>query len=444
MTRVLVVGWGLPQAATDGASIYLQWLAERYRADGNHVEIFTIARPEKWAPPGGVEPWRIYRQEYGKIPYNVLIRPWGVLYTDPLDPLQSVYEERTRKIWLDFMRSSGGWDIVHFNAINPLEIIECTRKLGCHVRYSFHNCYLLFPIEHIFSYVKFRDNPCSDLTIYEPTSEAAVAEYEALGALDGRADSEKKDLARQFQLRMDYGKYLIDEVVDEVWGSHLRFLAIAREIFGLNVKNSHLFDMPAPQEDWEQKGAEAASKFEQASRVIIAELANIHSYKGQHILVALCDHLREYAGRFEIRFYGGVNDPGYMESLKSSIEKDRFKKEHIRFCGGYLQRDLGAIASKIHVHVSCIPIMPYISGTLLETVPRGVLPVYKEDILLRLLKQKGDHSDILSYQSGNVEQLAQLIRGILDGKLNIAAAYSRTATALFAAESMGIEGLEKG
>ncbi len=425
------MGWALPQAATDGASLFLQRQAARLAEQDWEVEIFTIARAEKLGDRAVCD-WQVIRQNYCSIPYSVLVRPWGLLHTDPENPLRSMAEPRTTEVFTDVLRSRS-WDWVHFNEANPLELIEIAKQTGCEVSFTFHNFYALYPHEHLFSNGVFERQPCADLTIYTPTAERAIEEYQSFGTLPPTLEPAVSNrLNSEFKTRMDYGRYLLEEVVDRISGSHARFLEASRELFSLNL--SRVSEDHPPDYDFDvHAAANQCADRDPSGPLVIAELANIQRFKGQHILVFLADELREHSGKFELRLYGNVNDTPYMRYLEQLVGEDPFRQQHVRFCGGYRQAELPDIAREIHVHVSTIPLYPYISGSQLETAPLGVLPILKQDVLFE--RCNDDHPDgLLSYRRGDVKGLARLIRGLLDGGVDPVQSFRLNAEALLRME----------
>lgn len=429
--NILLVGWALPRPGTDGAMLFTQRQAEALSGLGHHVEIFTICRPEKLTGEQ-ISPWCIRNAHYAGVPYHILSRPYGLLHTDPLNPLQSVREPQTAAIFENILRQKN-WDRVHFNEANPLELIEIAHRADCRVTYAFHNLYALYPHEHLFSHSLFKRNPCSDMTIYDPTPLRAIKEYQAMGTLSRDVSaSELSRLTTEFGERLQYGRYLLEEVVDSIQEGHSRFLEAARSLFNLNL--SRALPNTQPHYNFDVKHAAAVASQKQTARpLVFAELANIQRFKGQHILILLADELHDFEGQFEIRLYGGVNDPWYMQYLQNLLDEDPFRARHVRFCGVYHQESLPTIAKEIHVHISTIPLHPYISGSQLETAPLGVLPIIKEDILFERCFStplKG----ALHYRSGDVKALAAVAAALLTGEMDTGQAFHQNAAAMIQLE----------
>ncbi|MHC1729393.1 MAG: hypothetical protein AB9866_25900 [Syntrophobacteraceae bacterium] len=458
MKRVLVVGWCLPSDLLDGASLFISKLVKFYQAQGHYVEIFTIARPEKMAFLGPVSPWKIYTQMARGVRHNVLVRPWGVLYTNPLDPMSSVHEPRTSGIWMDFLKSSGPWDVVHFNTENPLEIIELTRKVVPRIRYSFHNFYLLFPIEQLFSERKFKENPYQDLTISDYTGESAVSEYEAMGTLPAMSETRRAELVRQFDERMQYGRFLLAEVIDEVLGASAPHIIFVREVFKAAYPNVILTDFALSNENGGsadrtlledlqeryRKIEHAAEKFKlkywNRSKLIFGVYGNVTRYKGQHVIIKAVENLRDCAGEFEVRFYGHTNfDPQYTNFLSCLVEESDFLKKHVRIMGGYQLADMPRITDETLVALGCSATDIGSSGGIYDALAEGNLPVFVMDYTLRrelrLVEQIVHPSDLeplrLFYPCGNSDALAGIMRAMIAGEIDIAEWFQKSLETLF-------------
>jgi hypothetical protein len=431
------VGWALPYCGEDGAMLFSQRQAEQLQKQGNEVEIFSICRPEKMKAESS-ELWTVLKRSFSNVVYNILIRPYGILYTNPFEPLASVYDAKTTAIFKKFI-SHKRFDCIHFNAANPFELIEVAKSTRCFVSYTFHNFFIVYPHEHLFSQSKFLTNPCSDLTIYSPSAQRAVTEYQAYGTLpETLEDSRRVQIEQDFSTRLQYGKYLLEEVIDAVQDSHQRFLEGLAGLFDMKLKRVSPslrryegFDIDAAAEIFEKKLSHAP--------IVFAELANIQRFKGQHILIYLADHLHDFDGLFEIRLYGGFYDHAYVEFLTQLIEEDPFRKRHIRFMGSYNIHDQHTIANDIHFHISTNPVHPYNSGTQPETVPYGVCPILKEDMLFdRDFSDARD--DLLSYRTGDVKRLASIAADILSNKIDLKEAFIKNAAAMVKIEQCGPAG----
>lgn len=440
MKRILVVGWCLPVETKDGASMFIEKLASYYKSLGHYVEVFTIARPERLTCLKNPEPWTIYEKDAHGIRFNILCRPWGLLHTDPYNPLMSAHEERTEQLWTDMLNKDGGWDMVHFNDVNPLSLIEITQKKGVHVRYSFHNFYLLFPIEHLFSYEKYQNTPFEDLTIYEPTGERAVKEYKALGVLRDLCAEKEKRLISDFEKRIEYGRYLLKEAIDEVLGASRPYIIFVREIFNCAFSNVIYTDF-AMSNDLQNKKSEGMlalfekkleeakyayekfmRKYKRGGKKIFGVFCNVTHYKGHHIIIKALENLKDCENEFEVRFYGHTDyDPEYVAFLSELLRKDPFLERHVRFMGGYNIKDLPNITEDTIATLGCAAISIGSGGAIYESLLEGNLPVFMKDYTeqraRRLLNENASQADVrslrMTFKCGDYNDLSDKMRLII-------------------------------
>lgn len=430
----------MPGDAKDGASYFVEKLARYYKSLGHHVEVFTLAKPEKLAFLGTPTPWKMYQQEHDGINYNIFCRPWGLLYTNPKNPLQSVRDERTERMWRELLNKNGGWDTIHFNDINPLSLIEIAKEAGVHVRYSFHNFFLLFPIEHLFSYSKYKENPYQDLTLYDHTGASAVEQYKALGTLGTISEAEEREIERQFDERLQYGRYLLREVIDEVLGAAPPYTVFVREVFecafphviqtdfALTSPNGSLLDKTLIK-TFENKLRVAkhscekfTQKYQRGGKKIFGVYSNVTVYKGHHLIIHELNQLADLAGEFEVRFYGHTDyDKGYVAFLQQLIDSSDFLKQHVRLMGGYQREALHAITEDTIASIGCSATSIGSAGGIYESLLEGNLPLFVEDYTmkrgLRLMDEHTNPSDLrtrrLTFDFNKSGDLARKLRLII-------------------------------
>ncbi|GAB6077973.1 glycosyltransferase family protein [Hydrogenobaculum acidophilum] len=386
--RVLLVGWAPPSEPQSGEDKHIYILAKNLKTLGHHVEVFTILPPFMI---GKQNEFDLLNAQYDGITYNIFTRKDWFLYQHGYSPMTEVYEEPTTQIWFKFLAMKPDWDFIHFQSIMPLSIIEKTKQLGYNVLSTMHSMYILEPSWHMFSTYKYEQNHFQCIAQDEFTPERFVEEYNVMMGLN-LTESQKKVVAVEMKRRLDYGKYLMEDIID---------LNISNGVYGtfavldFGVKPDNIMNLVLPEQGFatnqrdEKKTKEIIEKArlkysKPREKTIFAFLSNWQVTKGHHIILKALDYLRDLEGKFEVRLYGNPEiNPNYKYFMLS-LFKDKFIKSHVRVMGIYTHAQLDSICDEIHIHIN-----PHIwaagpTTAFGETSQRGVMQMWT----------KGRHSDI--------------------------------------------------
>ena len=386
--KVLLVGWAPPAEPQSGEDKHIYILAKNLKNLGHQVEVFTILPPFLI---GKQNEFELLNAQYDGIPYTIFTRKEWFLYQHGYSPMTEVYEEPTTQIWFKFLSMKPDWDFIHFQSIMPLSIIEKTKQLGYRVLSTMHSMYILEPSWHMFSTYKYEQNRFQCIAQDEFTPERFVEEYNIMMGLN-LTETQKKVVAIEMKRRLDYGKYLMEDVIDlnisnGGYGSYA--------VLDFGVKPDRIINLVLPEQGFatnqrdEKKTKEiiekAKAKYSKPrEKTIFAFLSNWQVTKGHHIILKAVDYLRDLEGKFEVRLYGNPEiNPNYKYFMLS-LFKDKFIKSHVKVMGIYTHAQLDSICDEIHLHIN-----PHIwamgpTTAFGETSQRGVMQMWT----------KARHSDI--------------------------------------------------
>lgn len=378
--KVLLVGWAPPSEPQSGEDKHIYLLAKALRSMGHQAEVFTLIPPFLIGRQNDNE---ILGTQYDGIPYNVFTRKDWYLYQHGYSPMTEVYEEHTTGAWFNFLRTKPDWDFIHFHSIMPLSIIEKTKQLGYKVINTMHSVYLLEPSWHMFSTVKYDQNHFQCVAQDNFTPEHFVEEYNAMLNLN-LTEKEKKVIALEMKKRLDYGKYLMEDVID-LNVSNGGYGNVAVLDFGLKPDN--IINLVLPEQGFlakERKKSDVSEIIEKTKikyskkrdKTIFAFLSNWQMTKGHHILLKAVEYLKDLEGRFEVRLYGNPEINQNYKYFMLSLFKDKFVKSHVKVMGIYIHDQLDKICSEIDIHIN-----PHIwafgaTTAFSETYQRGVMQMW--------------------------------------------------------------------
>ncbi len=378
--KVLIVGWAPPSEPQSGEDKHIYILAKNLKNLGHQVEIFTIIPPFLL---GKQNEFELLTAQYDGITYNVFTRKDWFLYQHGYSPMTEVYEESTTQIWFKFLSTKPDWDFIHFQSIMPMSIIEKTKLLGYKVLNTMHSMYLLEPSWHMFSTLKYEQNHFQCIAQDDFTPEHFVEEYNIMMGLN-LTDAQKKVVAIEMKRRLDYGKYLMEDVID-LNISNGSYGAYAVLDFG--VKPDNIVGLVLPEQGFaankrdEKKVQEIIQKTKAKyskprEKTVFAFLSNWQVTKGHHIILKAVDYLRDLADKFEVRLYGNPEiNPNYKYFMLS-LFKDKFVKSHVKAMGIYTHAQLDSICDEIHIHIN--PHIWAMGATTAfgETSQRGVMQMW--------------------------------------------------------------------
>ncbi len=378
--KILLVGWAPPSEPQSGEDKHIYLLAKALKSLGHQPEVFTIIPPFLLGRQNELE---LLNAQYNNIPYNVLTRKDWYLYQHGYSPMTEAYEETTTSMWLRFLKSKPGFDIIHFHSIMPLSIIEKTKQLGYRVVNTMHSMYLIEPSWHMFSTLKYEENHFQCIAQDEFTPERFVAEYDIMMNL-GLSEKEKKVIAIEMQRRLDYGKYLMEDIID-LNVSNGGYGNIAVLDFG--VKPNNIINLVLPEQGFMAKERDKsniehiitstkAKYAKKREKTIFAFLSNWQVTKGHHIILKALEYLKDLEGKFEVRLYGNPDINQNYKYFMLSLFKDKFVKSHVKVMGIYVHDQLDQICSEIHIHIN--PHIWAMGATTAfgETSQRGVMQMW--------------------------------------------------------------------
>jgi hypothetical protein len=378
--RVLLVGWAPPSEPQSGEDKHIYILAKNLKNLGHHVEVFTILPPFMI---GKQNEYDLLNAQYEGITYNVFTRREWFIYQHGYSPMTEVYEEPTTQIWFKFLAMKPDWDFIHFQSIMPLSIIEKTKQLGYKVLNTMHSMYLLEPSWHMFSTYKYEQNKFQCIAQDEFTPERFVEEYNIMMGLN-LTESQKKVVAVEMKRRLDYGKYLMEDVID-LNISNGAYGAYAILDFG--VKPDNIINLVLPEQGFaankrdEKRSKDIIEKTKAKyskprEKTIFAFLSNWQVTKGHHIILKAVDYLRDLEGKFEVRLYGNPEINQNYKYFMLSLFKDKFIKSHVKVMGIYTHAQLDTICDEIHLHINPHVWAMGATTAFNETAQRGVMQMW--------------------------------------------------------------------
>lgn len=376
--KILLVGWCPPTRPLSGEDKHIFTLAKALKSAGHDPEIFTILPPHMLNTQ---QDGFITSTVYEDITFNVAVRNDMFLYQHGWSPMTEVYEDRTTNLWMNFLRIKKVWDVIHFHSIMPLSIIEKTKALGYKVVYTMHSLYLLDPTWHLYSLRKFLKDPYQCIAQDDFSPENFVEEYNLMFN-QNLSETEKNAFVREMKERIDYGKYLLEEVIDRSFSNGNYGLFAAFE-YGVNIDKIKTLLLPEDKisdketlEKVKEKAKEKYEKLKSKEKVVFAFLSNWQVTKGHHIILKAALELNDLEDKFEIRLYGNTNLNQTYKNMMLDLLRDKFLRKYVKVMGVYDYNKLDEICDEIDFHIN-----PHIwaagpTTSFSESLTRGVMQIY--------------------------------------------------------------------
>jgi len=358
--KILIIGYlTIPRNSTGGSS-YIDSLLQDLRRSGHHTEILSVMTTQKVDSS-------ITSVVYQGIIHNYIKRDKNIFYTDFQNPYNEVENRIYEQQVIDFFKNSPNWDVVHFQHFMPLSIIEKIKNMGYKVFLTLHDFQYVLPFSYFgMSYKKLQENPAGHLSIndfsYKNLTEELIYASNNMTLLN-----KKDEIKESLQKRVEYGKHLINNVVDKVIGNgswpiqhHMFFNTDISKLEEVYKINPFTFN---------ENNILNRAKRNLSNRPIIFGVTNyITEHKGFELLLYTLDKLREYSNQFEFIFYGGFGSSEYKNRVLNYINSDNFLKKHTSFIGGYSKDDLPFIYD--HVDFICNPDQTFTGGSMTNAEAR--------------------------------------------------------------------------
>ncbi len=392
--RILIVGYlPIPRNITGGTKV-IDLIVDGLRRRGHYVEVFSAFKHNE-------DKFIIKDTFYKGVVHRFLLRDKGIYYYDLFNPMNEVYEEKTEKIFFEFLDKNPNWDVIHFFHMMPLSIIEKVKDKGYRVFITLNDFQYMFGGSiFLFSKKRYLYSHNSHWSITDFSPESLIEELAIL--YDNYQLMEKKNssnLIKAYNSRLNYGKYLLGSVVDGIIGIN-SFREVYNFLFGVEK------DRFLPISIYYSHGKPIKLKRKNREKIIFGNTDYWAIHKGISFLINIIDNLREYEGKFEFRFFGKVDvDNEFYNEIMDRINSDEFLSSHIKLITpeGYSSSDLDYIASEIDVVVNINTNLYMVGSTMTELLSRGVIAImsrtgYQYKIIESILKGKDYNYFLESYK----------------------------------------------
>ncbi len=362
--RILQVGMLLPDTALSGEDSHISVLASELVKRGHSVDVLTVI------PSNQIQTSTIQKDG---INYYILQKPKPYMYHAVLNPINEVYDDFDNMLFYQLFKQLGHYDVIHIHSMYPLSVAEIAKKFTDRLIHTMHGTYTINPLMHTFSSIKIQQNPLGCLAQDKFDANHYTEEY--LTMINNEFAAYRKMIYKQIKERMEYGKYLLEEVYDLVV-SNGYFGLHAYLDFGVKPTKIRFIEFPVNNKITDDVIAIAQQRYEKDyDKYIYAYLSNWQYMKGQHTFVLAFTKIA--ANNIEGHLYGEMNvNPQYKQLIANLILQHNLKQK-VKLKGKYTKDEMNEFAKNIYMHVNTQAWGLGQTGTFYETMMQfGIMQIF--------------------------------------------------------------------
>jgi hypothetical protein len=362
--RILQIGMLLPETPMSGEDSHIKALATELIKQGHSVDVLTVI------PSNQVQ--TSFIQKDG-INYYILQKPKPYMYHSVLNPINEVYDDFDNMLFYQILKQLGHYDVIHIHSMYPLSVAEIAKKFTDRLIHTMHGTYTINPLMHTFSGVKINENPLGCLAQDKFDAERFTEEYLEMSNYEFK---DYKDMIyKQMKERLEYGKYLLEEVYDLVV-SNGYFGLHAYLDFGVKPTKIRFIEFPVNNNLSEEVINEAKERYDKDyDKYVYAYLSNWQYMKGQHTFAMAFTKTK--SNNIEGRLYGEMNiNPQYKQLIADIILKNNLKQK-VKLKGKYTKDEMKEFTKELFMHVNTQAWGLGQTGTFYETLMQyGIMQIF--------------------------------------------------------------------
>ncbi len=384
--KILMVGMLLPNMPSSGEDGHIKKLALELINRGHQVDVLTVI-PDSQA--------RVETANENGINFIIIRRQKPYMYHSIVAPINEIYDDESLNIFYSIMKQLGKYDIIHYHSMYPLATAEYLKQFTDRLIHTMHGTYIINPLMHTYSALEIQKDPYGCIGQNEFTTDRFTKEYIALTG--NQMEDLYDKIYPQMQERLDYGRYLLEEVFDDVI-SNGYFGLHAYLDFGVNPKKISIIEFPVNNKLTDEIIEYAENKYSKRySNYVYSYLSNWQHMKGQHTFVKAFEYIS--ANNVEGRLYGEMNiNPAYKNLVAELIENNKNLRKKIKLKGAYKHTELKNILDETYIHVNTQAWKLGQTGSFYEALMNGLMQIWTPSVhTLTEMKFKDEY-----YINGNI------------------------------------------